>query len=133
RIFTEDYLSKAWHALAGVRMGTGGEGLVGLMIDPTNQSMCKVVFWPSQSVLSSPQSGIVETAPAAAVLPSANALGALALVTNRIWDAEGNASTPFLQFQLFGSTNWSNATITKLDGATYTTSTRVSALPGGVN
>jgi hypothetical protein len=78
-------------------------------------------------VLSSPQSGVVETAPAAAVLPSTNTLGSLALVTVRLWDAEGNASTPFLQYQLSGSTNWQSATLVNLDGGAYSGSTRVAA------
>jgi hypothetical protein len=73
------------------------------------------------------------TAPAAAVLPATNTLGSLALVTVRLWDAEGNASTPFLQYQISGSTNWQGATLVNLDGGVYSASTRVAASPGGVN
>ena len=66
-------------------MAASGQGLVGLMVAPTNQSVCKVMFWSPQTVLSSPQSGVVETAPAAAVLPSANPLGSIAVLTVRLW------------------------------------------------
>ncbi len=75
----------------------------------------------------------IETAPSAAVIPSANPLGSNAVVTIRLWDNEGNASTPFLQFQILGSTNWQNATLTALDGMAYNPATRVTALPTGNN
>ena len=77
--------------------------------------------------------GNLETAPAVVVLPSANPLGSIAVITVRLWDAEGNASTPFLQYQLSGATNWQDATLAALDGATYNTSNRVAALPAGTN
>jgi YD repeat-containing protein len=132
-VFTEDYSGKAWHALAGVRMAAGGDGLVGLMVDPTNQSICEVMFWSPQAVISSPQLGVLETAPAAAVIPSSNPLGPIAVVTVRLWDNEGNPATPFLQYQILGSTNWRNATIYALDGVAYNPANRVAALPGGAN
>jgi hypothetical protein len=111
QLLTSDYTGKSWHALAGVKMAVGGEGLAGLMVDPTNQSTCKVIFWAPRAVLTSPQFGVAETAPVAAVIPSSNPLGAIAAVAIRLWDAEGNASTPFLQYQILGSTNWLNATV----------------------
>lgn len=132
QLFSAHYLGKAWHALAGVKTFDPGEGLVGLRVDPTNQSRCDVIFWSPQSQL--PQlANLPNTAPAAAVLPSTNTLGSLALVTVRLWDAEGNASTPFLQYQLSGSTNWQSATLVTLDGGAYSSSARVATLPGGVN
>ena len=76
--------------------------------------------------------GNIETAPYAVVLPSPNALGSIALVSIRLWDDEGNASTPFLQYQILGSTNWQDATINALDGVAYNPTNRVAALPGGV-
>jgi YD repeat-containing protein len=133
QIFTGAYAGKAWQALAGVRIAVGGQGLCGLMIDPTNQNACHVIFWPPQVTLATPQQEIVETAPSAAILPSPNPLGSNAAVTVRLWDSEGNASTPFLEYQLSGSTNWQNATITTLDGMAYSSVTRVAALPGGSN
>jgi YD repeat-containing protein len=77
--------------------------------------------------------GNTETAPYAVVLPSTNALGGVAVVTVRLWDNEANASTPFLQYQILGWTNWQDATIYALDGAAYSSTNRVAALPGGVN
>src|SRR5205807_4831471 len=57
--------------------------------------------------------------------------GSVANITNRIWDAEGNASTPFLQYQVFGTTNWRDARVTALDGLSPTNP--VATLPIGVN
>jgi YD repeat-containing protein len=78
-------------------------------------------------------SSAIETAPYAVVLPSTNALGGLAVVTVRLWDNEGNSSTPFLQYQILGSTNWQDAAVYGLDGGPYSSTNRVAALPGGVN
>jgi hypothetical protein len=110
-----------------------GKGLAGLMVDRTNQSVCNVIFWLPQAVLPTAQPSLVETAPFAAVIPSANTLGSNAVVSIRLWDNEGNASTPFLQYQFLGSTAWQNATLTALDGAAYSLATRVAALPAGNN
>jgi hypothetical protein len=133
QLFSADHEGKAWHALAGVKTLEPGEGLIGLRVDPTNQSRCDVILWSPQPQL--PQTASVpQTAPSAAVLPTTNTLGNLAAITVRLWDAEGNASTPFLQYQLPGSTNWQDATnIVSLDGAGYSTSTRVAASPAGMN
>jgi hypothetical protein len=54
-------------------------------------------------------------------------------LTVRLWSADGDSSTPFLQYQVFGSTNWKNATLTMLDGAPYSSASRVSALPTGAS
>jgi hypothetical protein len=75
----------------------------------------------------------IETAPYAVVLPSTNALGGIAVVTVRLWDDEGNSSTPFLQYQILGSTNWQDAAVYGLDGGPYSSTNRVAALPGGVS
>jgi len=129
--FTEDYVGKAWHALVAVRMAAGGEGLAGLMVNPTNQNACSVIFWPPQAVLSPPETGVIETAPIASVLPQSGGAGTLVPVRIRLWDAEGNASTPFLQYQLPGITNWQDAVIAFLDSAPYSATNRVPALPTG--
>jgi len=132
QLFSAHHAGKAWHALAGVRTLEPGEALVGLRVDPTNQNVCDVILWPPESQL--PQlPSLPQTAPAAAVLPQTNALGSPAAVTIRLWDAEGNAATPFLQYQWSGTTNWLPATLTTLDAAPYSTATRVAALPGGSN
>jgi YD repeat-containing protein len=78
-------------------------------------------------------SASIETAPAAVVLPTNTPLTPLATVTVRLWDNEGNASTPFLQYQILGATNWQNAMLTTLDSAPYNLATRVTALPTGNN
>lgn len=133
QLFTSDYAGKSWHALGAVNMPSGGQGLAGLMVDPTNQNVCNVIFWPSQAVLPTPQPSLIETAPSAAVIPSVNTLGSNAIVTIRLWDNEGNASTPFLQYQILGASTWQNATLTALDGAAYNPAARVTALPTGNN
>lgn len=132
QMFSGHHAGKAWHALACVKTFEPGEGLIGLRIDSTNQSRCDVILWSPQLQL--PQLvSLPNTAPAAAVLPATNTLGSLALVTVRLWDAEGNASSPFLQYQFSGSTNWQNATLTTLNGGAYSISNRVAASPSGVN
>jgi YD repeat-containing protein len=133
QLFSDAYVGKSWQAMCGVQMPAFGKGLAGLMVDPTNQSVCNVIFWSPQAVLPTPQPNLVETAPFAAVIPSANTLGSNAVVSIRLWDNEGNASTPFLQYQILGTTNWQNATLTALDGAAYSVAARVTALPGGFN
>jgi hypothetical protein len=78
-----------------------------------------------------PIANTIETAPYAAVIPSSSPLGSNAVVTVRLWDNEGDASTPFLQYQILGSTNWQDASLTTLDGSAYTSTARVAAVPGG--
>ncbi len=130
-LFSSDYLGDAWHSLTGVKTSGLGQGLAGLMVSPTNQNVCNVIFWSPQAVLPTPQPSLIETAPSAAVIPSANPLGSNAVVTIRLWDNEGNASTPFLQYQFLGSTTWQNVTLTTLDAAPYNLAMRVTALPTG--
>jgi hypothetical protein len=133
QLFSGNYAGNAWHALTKVRTLEPGEGLAGLMVDPTNQNVCNVIFWMPQAVLPTPQPSLIETAPFAAVIPSAYPLGSNPVVTVRLWDNEGDASTPFLQYQMLGATNWQNATLTTLDGSPYNLATRVTALPSGNN
>jgi hypothetical protein len=132
QLFSAQHTGKAWQALTGVKTLEAGEGLAGLRVDPTNPNQCDVIFWSPQTqmpqIVSAPQ-----TAPSAAVIPSANPLSNVAVVNIRLWDNEGNASTPFLQYQTLGSTNWQNATLTALDGTNYNPATRVATLPTGVN
>lgn len=130
--FSAHHIGKGWHALAGVETLNPGEGLAGLRVDPASPNRCDVIFWEPQFTLPEITS-LPQTAPAAVVLPSTNALGSQAFLSVRLWDAEGNASTPFLQYQVFGSTNWLDATLTTLDGTAYSTTNKVAASPGGVN
>lgn len=131
QLFTSDYAGKAWHVLAGVKMIEGGQALVGLMVDPSNPSTCSVVFWPPQVVLSPPKVSVVETAPSAVVVPYDYPLGPTAAITIRLWDNEGNPSTPFLQYRLKDSSNWHNATLLTMDGIPYSSRLRVTAPPSG--
>lgn len=133
QLFTRDYLGMGWHALAGVRMVSSEQALVGLMVNATNPSSCDVMLWPPQAVLSSPQTGVIQTPPSAVVLPAVGTLGGQAAVMVRLWDAEGNAATPFLQYQISGTTSWQPATIMRLNGQSYSTATRVAAAPTGQN
>lgn len=132
QLFSGHHAGKAWHALAGVKTLQPGEGLIGLRVDPTNQNTCDLLFWSPQLRLPQVVS-LPNTAPAAAVLLTTNILGAQASVTVRLWDAEGNASTPYLQYQLGSSANWQDAAIATLDDTAYSARTRVTASPGGSN
>ncbi len=131
QLFSDAYVGDAWQAMCSLQMPGFGSGLAGLQISPTNQNTCNVILWAPQAVLPTPQPSLIETAPYAAVIPSANPLGSNAVVTVRLWHDEGDASTPFLQFQILGTTNWQNATLTVLDGLPYSSSGRVAALPTG--
>jgi hypothetical protein len=133
QLFSDAYVEKAWQAMCGVQMPAFGQGLAALMVDPTNQNTCNVIFWPPQAVLPTPQPSLIETAPDAMTIPTANPLGAMTPLTVRLWSAEGVSSTPFLRYLVFGTTNWQNATLTTLDGAPYSPALRVSALPMGAN
>jgi YD repeat-containing protein len=71
-----------------------------------------------------------QTAPITSLLPT-NTVGAWAAIPMQLWDAEGNASVPFLQYSNATTRAWSNATIVQVDGMSYSTSLHVPALPGG--
>lgn len=75
----------------------------------------------------------LQTAPIATVLQGPNIVGNIASLTLRLWDAEGNDSTPYLRYQISGTTNWLDATVWRLDGLAYSTNTRVAATPVGTN
>ena len=133
QLFCPDYAGHAWQGLRAVGMPEIGQGLAGLLVSQTNQNACNVIFWPPQAVLPTPQPSLIETAPSAVPVPTNIPLGVLAPVTVRLWDAEGDSSTPFLQYQVNGNTNWQNATPTTLDGVPYSSAVRVAALPTGAN
>lgn len=132
QLFSAHHAGRGWHALAGVKTLEAGEALIGLRVDPASPQRCDVILWPPQPQLPA-LANLPNTPPAAAVLPSAGTLGGQAAVTVRLWDAEGNAATPFLQFQISGTTNWQNATLTGLNGGAYSIATRVAASPAGQN
>lgn len=74
-----------------------------------------------------------QTKPLAVVLANPGTLTSLGYVALRLWDAEGNASTPFFSYQAIGTNNWQTATIVTLDGATYSTNSLAAAPPSGTN
>jgi hypothetical protein len=79
-----------------------------------------------------PGTNVVQTAPLTRILPAPNQGSGLALVRIMIWDAEGNASIPFLQYSNSTTLNWSNATLKFLDGTNYLALTKgVSSPPTG--
>ncbi len=132
QLFSAHHAGKGWHALAGVKTLHAGEALIGLRVDPVSLQRCDVILWPPQTQLPA-LANLPNTPPAAAVLPSAGTLGGQATLTVRLWDAEGNAATPFLQYQISGTTNWQDATLTSLNGGPYSVATRVTASPAGQN
>lgn len=132
QLFSAHHAGKAWHALSAVQTPESGEGLVGLRVDPEGPKRCDVVFWPPQSEL--PKTlDVPQTAPVAQVLPASGTAVVVARVPIRLWDAEGNASRPELQFQLQGSSNWTDAAVVLVDGLVYSAATRVEAPPTGAS
>jgi len=130
QLFSANYAGKGWQALAGVKTLEPGEGLAGLLVDPATPNKCDVILWPPQSQLPS-TTDFPQTAPLARILPSPNVGGAMAAVQVRIWDGEGNASLPLLEYQNPTTLGWSNAVIVTVNGAPWSFSTRVAALPTG--
>ena len=130
--FSSQHAGTAWHALARVPTLEPGQGLVGLSVNPTNPSLCNVVFWPPQTTLWTPAS-VPQSAPVATVLTQAITGVSILPVGVRLSDAQGDASIPFLQYQFPGSTNWANGIIVEVDGLPYhyDFSDRVAALPSG--
>ena len=131
QLFSAQYAGKAWHALAGVKALEPGEGLAGLLVDPATPNKCDVILWPPQPQLPQLLSPL-QTAPLARILPAPNTGGTLATVRVRVWDAEGNAALPFLQYQRAGTTYWLDATLVSADGSAYSPATRVATLPTGL-
>ena len=126
QLFSSQHSDKAWHSLTAVKTLDPGQALAGLRVDPSAPTTCDVILWPPQSRL--PQfAALPQTAPAAAILPAKNTLSSFANITIRLWDAEGNAAIPYLQYQFSGSANWLNA---KLE---QNPSHALSTTPSGMN
>ena len=130
QLFSAQYAGQGWHAMTAVKAPDAGEALAGLLVHPGTPNTCDLIYWPPQSSLPQPLN-FPQTAPLTRVLPSTNVLGGLARVPIRLWDAEGNASLPLLQFQPAGSSNWAEAAIAYVDMSPYSFSTRVATLPAG--
>lgn len=127
QLFSSAHQGKAWHALSRVKLPEPGEGLIGLRIDPTNQTSCDVILWTPKLSFESPPD-IPQTAPVARVLSSIISGGGLPEVDVDLRDTEGNASFPEMQFRVPSAASWSNATILTIDGLTPHA---VAAQPGG--
>ncbi len=127
RLFSSTHQGKAWHVLSSVKLPEPGEGLIGLRVDPTNQSSCDVIFWAPRTTFESPPD-IPQTAPMASILPEPISGGTFARVAIRLWDAEGNSSLPELQYFNPVSSNWVNAASLSIDGRAVT---YVAATPTG--
>jgi hypothetical protein len=118
------------HALARVPTLEPGQGLAGLNVNSTTPKTCNVIFWPPQTSLWTPVN-VPVVASVVTVLPTTNVLGPVAVIPITISNAVGDASLPFLQYQIGQNTNWQNATIWSVDGTAYSSSLRVAALPTG--
>lgn len=132
QIFSSDYAGKEWHALAGVKTLETTEGLVGLVVAPNRPNICELIYWEPEARL--PQAPIApQTAPIARVLPDPSTGGVQALVPVRLWDAEGNACLPLMEYRRLGETDWHTATIVRVGSTNYSLGLRVAALPSGTN
>jgi len=129
RLFSAAHGRRRWHALGAYRSVGGSESLVGLRVDPADSNACDVVLW--SDLAPSGREAAWQTAPATRILPVPGSGGGLCRVAVRIWDAEGNRSLPFLQYQDFASSNWLDAALLLLDGRAYSLAMAVDAMPTG--
>jgi len=131
RVMTDAHRGKQWHAMFPLREPDGSERLLGLRVDPLDSRAGDLFIWSPTTTL--PQLAEVrDTLPAAIPLPSTNSLSSLASLQIRIWDGEGNEAIPNVQFQLVGTTNWSDARLDSINGIPFSSSPKVTAPPGGV-
>ena len=131
QLFSAKYAGKSWHQLAGHKgLNTTGEALAGLCVDPASPSKCSIIYWSPQTALWSPQQ-IKQTPPITRIMPDPRSGAGLSVVKVKVWDAEGNQSTPCLQVSYPGTNNWTDATVLKLDGMNYSYTMTVAAMPTG--
>ena len=129
RLFDGQHVGHSWKGMTGVKMAAYGDSLAALRAVSTNPTAIDVFLWSPQHFYETPAlQSWPQTAPAAAVQPSANPLGSFAEVSVRLWDAEGNASQPQLQWSYPNGETWSDATATKVDGSPLT---KLAAPPTG--
>lgn len=111
--FSTHHVGAAWHALTAVGTHETGDALAGLRVDLARPIRCDLVIWPPEPRLPSLEAPR-QTAPAATILPPEGVLGNLASLTVRLWDSEGNAATPYVQYQAAGATQWTYARLKTL-------------------
>ncbi len=126
-LFDGHYAGKAWHQLSRHRGLETGDSLVGLLVDPASPNQVSLIRWEPRAELPV-RPDIRQTAPRTQILPTPNSGGALSTVNIRIWDAEGNASVPSLQYSITSNV-WVNATVSAVDGGSYNVA--VTAMPTG--
>ncbi|MDB6174132.1 MAG: peptidase papain [Chthoniobacteraceae bacterium] len=139
QVFTMEFGGKTWHQLEPLRDANGREGLVGLLVDPATPAQCQVIHWgPDDIEAALAGTGLVlNNLPKARVLPAFSPGGLQSFIGVRVWDAEADASTLVLQFQLPGSTTWSAAKLLTADGiaigAGALSTASLESSPGGVS
>jgi len=115
-----------WSDLSGYNDIALGEGLAGVCATTNGHELC--IWEPGLvAVLES----FTETPPTTRIMPEPNAGGGYAQVDVRVWDAEGNGSLPVLQYWNTSASNWQDAAVTRIDGATYAMTMTVTAMPTG--
>lgn len=110
QLFSAQHVGMAWHALAAARTLDAGQSLLGLRVNPINQNKCDVILWPPQQQ-SPVLAEVPQSAPVTQILPSPNWGRDIALVSLRVWDAEGSPAMPELAYQLPITNTWFDATI----------------------
>ena len=130
QLFSRQFEGHSWHALEPCDVLDSSPSLVGLCVGTNAAGRCDVIVWEPRRTLWT-QASVQQTAPTTRILPQPNAGGGLSRVDIRIWDAEGNRSLPFLQYQLPGTSNWTDATVLRIDGHAYGMAMSVEAMPTG--
>jgi len=129
-VFDAHHRGMSWHQLSRHRGLEPGDSLIGLLEDPASPGAVSVVRWPPLQGLPAVDA-CQQTAPATRIMPEPAAGAGVSRVDVRIWDAEGNRSLPFLQYQPPGSTNWADASVLRIDGQAYGMAMSVEAMPTG--
>lgn len=132
QLFSDYYAGHSWHALESRQGPRASEDLVGLCTDPARPNECKVVLWEGQKAMPTPQV-LLQTAPVTRIMPEPSQGGGYSAVDIRVWDAEGNAVLPLLQYMDPATSNWVDAAVTRVDGQTYSLSMSVAAMPTGTD
>lgn len=129
-LFSSQQRGKQWHQLGALGGLSGGDGLVGLLVDPVGPSSCNVVLWGPMGSLPRIAEPL-QTAPVARCESVTNVLGSLPELAIRFWDGEGNGSWLELQYSIDGGATWHAATISMIDGNAALIGQALGALPGG--
>ncbi len=134
KVFTTEFVGKAWHQVEPLKEADGREGLVGLLVDPATPNQCQVIHWSPEAIEAALNgtAPVLNNAPLARVMPTPGSGGGSSSVGVRIWDAEAHASRFVLQYQRAGETAWNAATVPAVNGGPAGTAGTLSTQPGGV-